>query len=227
MWVKPGSIRFVDRVLNPGDQIDQEAGDSECPPAGWLLAFATRVDVNQTLEVRIDVSGPGPAALNGQLCSFTPGETGQLYIPWPKFNLSAFTNAAFGGQARWRLNAMPVDNSAEAAGFPMCVDLATPVPLVPTDEVTIPFQAGATSWAFWGDLNTTALIEPQSAAGAVLGRWQVGGGAAVGVTPGESTDQPWRRTFRNGRVRILNNGGANLEGTFFQRFDWKTWGDCS
>lgn len=227
MWVKPGSIRFVDQLLNPGDQVAQEVGDSECPPAGWLFAWATRVDATQVLQVNLDVSGPGPLALDGQLCRFNPGRVGQLYVPWPKVNISVSTDGAFAGQARWRLNAMPVHQASEAAGYPMCVDLSEPLDIASLAEQTIVFQDGATSWSLWSDENTTVEVEPQDGNLATVGRWQIGGGAAAGVTVGESTTQPWRRTFRNGRVRLLNTGGADLLGTFFQRFDWKTWGDSA
>tara|TARA_R110000824_G_C15230052_1_gene678447 strand:- start:431 stop:892 length:462 start_codon:yes stop_codon:yes gene_type:complete len=152
---------------------------------------------------------------------------GQLYIPWPKVNLVVTANGILPGVATWRLNAMPVDDSSQAAGLPMCVDVAQTVNRLPTEEVTIPFFDGATAWSFWGDENTTVQLEPTDPGGAVRGRWQVGGGAAAGVTVGTGTLQPWRRTIRDGSVRILNNGVGNLEGTFFQRYDWRTWGDSA
>ena len=229
MWVHKNSERFIDQVLAPGTSVEQQVGDHYCPKAGWLLAWATTIPpTNGAITASIDVAGPGPANLLGTLVeSFSPGTMGQLYIPWPKVNLVVTSNAGLPGVGTWRLNAMPGDDSSQAAGLPMCVDVAQDVILDPTFETTIPWFDGATSWSFWGDENTTALVEPTDPSGNVRGRWLVGGGAAPGITVGTDTVQPWRRTFRDGSVRILNNGGNPLQATFFQRYDWKTWGDSA
>ena len=229
MWVHKNSERFVDQVLAPGASVAQEVGDYYCPKAGWLLAWATTITpVSGALTASIAVSGPGPAGLTGTLVqTFSPGTMGQLYIPWPKVNLVVTANAILPGVGTWRLNAMPVEDSNQAAGLPMCVDVATDVNLDPLAEQTFPWFDGATAWSFWGDENTTAQLEPQDSSGNVRGRWQVGGGPAAGLTVGSGTIQPWRRTIRDGAVRILNSGGAALQGTFFQRYDWRTWGDSA
>jgi hypothetical protein len=232
MWVNEGSMRFQTQNLVPGDTIQQEVGDSDCPPAGWLLAYASTTTtqppaaLEQTLDVNLQVSGPGPAGLAGILVeSWSPGPVGLLYIPWPKINIQVSADPALPGNATWRLNAMPVLDSSAAAGLPSAVITETPIDLVPNAEVTIPFPRGATDWAIWPDSATTMRIQPQDVtAAAVRGQWDINPGpVAAGGTPAMS----WQPTFRNGQVRVVDSGAAGVRATMFFRYDFRTYGDSA
>jgi hypothetical protein len=232
LWTREHSVRFVDQALGPGTIVNQQVGDHYCPNAGWLLAYASTTTtqppaaLDQTLNVQLDVVGPGQAGLNGTLVQgWSPGPVGLLYVPWPKLLVTVNTDAGLPGNATWRLSAMPVESSAEAAGLPSCVITETKITLAPNAEITVPLVAGATEWAVWADSATTMRVQPQDFAAAVVrGQWDVGAGPVAG---GGTPAMGWQPTFRNGQVRIVDGTGAGLRSTFFLKFDFRTYGDSS
>ena len=172
------------------------------------------------------VSGPGAAGLTGTLVqAWSPGPVGLLYVPWPKIVINVDTDGALPGSASWRLNAMPVENAAEAAGYPSCVVTEVSVDLLPNGETTIPMPPGATQWAVWGDSSTTLRIQPQDFTGAaVRAQWDIDlGPVAAGGTPAMA----WQPTFRDGQVRILDAAGNGARTTFFVKYDFRNYGDSS
>jgi len=234
MWNQEDALRFQTVTLGGGQGTVQDVQDNVCPRAGWVLSYAANSPGNdQTLSIQIDVAGPGPEGLFFTLVQgFTPGAGGLLFIPWPAFTVTLQSDAALPGVHTWRANYLPVNDIADAAGIPSCVDVVEPVPLGLGGTIKIGGRIGCSDWCVWPDVNTTVLVELFTTINAVqtqLGAWSVGQRA-----PLPAASQPnfmpmgWQRAPTEGQFSfdITEIGGAPFNGSAVQRFDLRKWGSA-